>query len=441
MDLRIRLAQKQKLIMTLNMKQMIKLLQLSSVDLCQEVNDMLESCVLLEVDDQDFRGNRVTHVSYGWDYECDVEVCSLPETLHEHLSWQLNLLSLSSFERLVAEVLIDGIDDKGYLTVTPEEVLSTLKAEAVGISSVLPVLHKIQGFDPAGVAARTQQECLSLQLERVDAPFSVKKNAFYLLEKCYSELIHGDLSALKYKTGWCIDDVSMAFNVITCLHPFPGHIIDSARVVYCTPDVFVFKNDDSWSASLNPRVSPILKINSHYVNSINVLPDAKAKEVKFWRNQLRDARFFVRGLNNRYSTILQVMHILVEKQQRFLDQGEEGMQVLSMQSVAAELGLHESTISRVVQNKYVQIPQGVVAMNYFFSSGVSNQNISAVALKSHIRQMITRENQEQPFSDIGIQQQLQRLNISVARRTVTKYRKELGFASSRHRKYKRIKLL
>ena len=348
MDLRVGLAQKQKLNMTLHMQQMIKFLQLSSAELCHEVSSMLEACVLLEMDDSSTQPIRTSYALNASDFGQEIENYSQPDTLSDYLFRQLALLSLTPLERVIGEVLIDGINDKGYLTVMPDEVHSLLSDEVDSISDVLLVLQKIQDFEPAGIAARTQQECLSLQLERMSVSSTLKSKAFYLLESCFYELIDNDQTSLRKKTGWSASVLTSVVDVIRSLNPFPGWIFSSVRASYCVPDVIILKQDEQWCARLNREVSPVLRVNSQYVKAVNAqLYSCSKKETMYWREQLKDARCFVRGLNNRYSTLLQVMRVLLVKQYDFLERGVEGMRSLSMRCVAEILGVHESTVSRV----------------------------------------------------------------------------------------------
>jgi len=419
--------------MTSSMQQAIRLLQLPSVELCQELDAMLQSCIFLEIDESDQFSDGYKNFSLAATHPSFTEDTSaVPETLDSYLRWQLNFLSLNSIESAIAEVLIDGINEKGYLKISLQDVITVLNIEALDISMVLAVLQKIQEFEPAGVAARTEQECLSIQLERKVLNKAVKLNALKLLETCYEDLADNSWATLQKKAGLSEIEIQLAMSAIQSLDPFPGWKIGDSSISYCIPDLLVTKHNDRWSVTLNKSVSPRVRISPYYKRVI--CSSDNYADNGHWRQQLKHAQCFVRGLNNRYSTLLQVMYALLAKQQDFFELGEPAMKVLSMRSVAKDLGLHESTVSRAVRGKYVQTPRGLLPMNYFFSADVCSQGVSAVALQAAIRKIIASENIHAPLSDANVQQALATMNINVARRTVTKHRRSLGFSSSRQRK-------
>ncbi len=444
MKLKSGLFQQQKLSMTMQMRLMIRLLQLSSVELLEEVAAMLESCVLLERNEASSQTGIKYARSQSFDKFNQGQFEELPavDSLHDILKRQLDLLSWDPVERLIAEMLIDGINDNGYLVITPEEVLSNLRPYAdITLINVFTVLQKIQQFEPVGIGARTYQECISLQLMRSDISKSVKKDALLLVEKCYPYLSGSDYLSLKKKSGLSTKKVDRVMTVLKSLNPFPGREICNKSVEYLIPDVIVLKRDGFWDVSLNLAVTPSVSINRSYVEALNnqkllVSTNKKGEnEPVFWKQQLKDANSFVRGLNNRYFTLLKVMRKIVYEQYEFLERGDAYMRPLLIGSVALELNLHESTISRVVQNKYVQLPQGIVPMSYFFSPGITDKSVSSVAVRAQIKKFILNENPSKPLSDAVLAKELKlQLSYNVARRTVAKYRKILGFASSRQRK-------
>ncbi|MCY4329853.1 MAG: RNA polymerase factor sigma-54 [Endozoicomonadaceae bacterium] len=445
MNPQLHLAQKQKLGMNMHLRQMINLLQLPSSDLLTILNEITANCIFLELEtnhcstaDNVFRGAEF----YG-DSRCcsyDMDAYAVTATLHQQLLEQTRLLSLSPIEQVIADVLIDGINDRGYLKITPEEVLSTINIDKISVSDVLSVLEKIQQFEPSGIAARTQQECLCLQIEQYKGiALQSKQNALYLLKKYYTDLAQNDIRLLQKKTKLTQEAIHDALLLIRNLALNPGWVVSNDNTCFCIPDIIISKTDDIWHAHLNRTVSPRLTINCHYMNIVKeTTATVNMDNLTYWKDELQNAKNIVNGLNKRYITLVKIANTIILKQRKFLEKGDRYLKVVSMREIATELGLHESTISRAVQNKYIQLPHKVLPMRYFFSSMVCTQGLSSVALQAHIRQLISVEPVSKPLTDTKLQHLIKQTGFDVSRRTITKYRKKLGVASARERK-KQIK--
>ena len=437
----LHVAQKQTSGLHPGLRRVIRLLQTPSLELHQELNKLIETHVLLELACDEDNIDQVAeylpgrHMSGG-----DIaDSLSVAETLHDYLTWQVDILSLSEPDRLIAAAVIDAINDKGYLQTTTEELADTVLGNRLAVSAVVEVLQKIQTLEPAGIAARTPQECLLLQLKRISLPPLVRRYSQYILEVHYEDIAHGDPWLLK-KTKLSADTLNASMKVIRSLNPYPGLQIGQTDTPVCIPDLFVDKREDRWHVHLNNLLSPRLVVNSTYIQVIERLKYAKPSQgsrIKYWNQQVRDACFLAKGLDTRYSTMLQIMRCIVEEQPLFFERGEEFMKPFSMQYLATKLGLHESTISRAVQNKYVQTPRGIFAMNYFFSGKTCNSDLSVLALKAIIRRLIENEAEKKPLSDTEICNTLHAQQICIARRTVAKYRKDLGYRPAKQRRVSR----
>ena len=442
MDLRLRTTQTATMQMTASLRRTLHLLQVSHVELRQEISHMLSSHALLEEFEealQEVCRHDANHVNKNTNTAWNADDHAQPQTLHDHLRQQLTLSSLNQKSRLIAEVLIDGINERGYLDISLEEALYVLDDPHIVMSEVIEILKKLQSFEPIGVAARTSQECLLLQVRRAHINRNVAHDLCYILEECYNELVSNNKTLLLAKTGFTEKRLSTSITQIRSFHLAPGNVFDYTADMYISiPDLIVEQNKtkNEWHVQLHPYTSPKIIINQFYAHT--VLSTSSKQHIMQWRKQINEARSFIWSLNNRYSTLLMVMRAIVVRQHAFLEKGETYMRTLSIRDIATDVGLHASTISRVVRDKYVQTPHGIIAMRSFFSVGIIHQyqEISSKALCGHIRQMISSEPQTYPLSDELLRKKLEKRNIFVARRTVSKYRKNLGFASSRYRKQK-----
>ncbi len=358
------------------------------------------------------------------------------ESLQQHLLWQMNLTPFSETNRLIAEAIIDSVNDDGYLSTSLEEILQGLALdEDVGLEEMEAVLHQVQNFDPLGVAARNLRECLLLQLKQFDAAQAEVADAITLVDNYLDLLGNRDYNQLMRRMKLSREALQQAIAVVQTANPRPGGVIASAPAEYIVPDVIVKKHNDRWRVELNFEAVPQIKVNAHYASLIR-RADSSADNT-YLRNQLQEARWFIKSLASRNETLLKVATAIVERQRGFLEHGEEAMKALVLNDIAEELGMHESTISRVTTRKYMHTPRGIFELKYFFSSHVSTATggaCSSTAIRALIKKLIAAENQAKPLSDSKIAKILEGEGINVARRTVAKYREALSIPPSNERK-------
>ena len=477
MEMRQQLKMSQQLVMTPQLQQAIKLLQLTRLELQDVVRQELEENPLLEetleVDEiresdtaeqvemteseslPENPAEEFKEVEAGddtlrdWDSYLDGYTYSSGEqyrddddrpsfenlltrrgTLTDHLLWQLHMGHFSDVEVCIGEEIIGNIDEDGYLRASLEEVAM---ACAVEESIVAPVLEKIQEFDPCGIGARSVQECLLIQARFLGMQGSV-------VEKI---LLHSlkDLETRKYKQiardlGIDINQVLIAAKIIGGFDPKPGSMYSSEDVHYISADIFVYKVGDEYLVMLNDEGLPNLKISPYYAEAkSNGLVDSKADE--YINDKVRSALWLIKSIQQRQRTIYKVAKSIIKFQREFLDQGIEYLRPLVLRDVADDIGMHESTISRVTTNKYMQTPQGLFELKYFFNSGLSTSEgefVASESVKNRIREIIEKEDPKKPLSDQKIADMLSDQTVNIARRTVTKYREILKLGSSSERK-------
>ncbi|WP_336366300.1 RNA polymerase factor sigma-54 [Marinobacter sp. C2H3] len=364
---------------------------------------------------------------------------SATETLQDHLLWQLNLTPMSDRDRAVAHSLLDAVDDRGYLTSTLEDIHAGLSDETdedpLELDEVEAVLRRLQHFDPPGVFARDLQECLLIQLNQLppDTPWLAQAR---LVVTHYINLLgNRDYAQLLRRSRLKEDQLRDVLALITSLNPRPGDVIDQGEPDYVIPDVIVRKNEGRWRVELNPEIAPRIRVNAGYAALIR-RADSSADNT-YLRDQLQEAKWFIKSLQSRNETLLKVATRIVEHQQGFLDHGEEAMKPLILSDIAQAVEMHESTISRVTTQKYMHTPRGIFELKYFFSSHVSTDEggeCSSTAIRAMIRKLIGAETPKKPLSDSKIAAMLGEQGIKVARRTVAKYREAMHIPPSNERK-------
>lgn len=475
----------QHLTMTPQLQQAIKLLQLSGIELQQEIQQALDSNPLLESEDDGNEGsaskdnsedNNNTEqadnndtldsdvvlqqsdvpedlpVDSNWDdmYEPgatysqsqdqdrDYEVQGqTSQSLGEHLLWQCQMSTFSKTDEVVAMAIIDSVDEDGYLPVSLEEIHQGLvkELEELELDEVEAVLHRIQNFDPPGVAARDLRECMQLQLKQYDPETPWLNEANHLIKDYFDLLANREYSQIIRKMKISETDLQMIVGLIQSLNPRPGGIISNSRPEYIIPDVFVKKHKGAWKVELNPEVMPKLRVNTLYSNMIQRADNSS--DNSYLKNQLQEARWFMKSLRSRSETLLKVAKCIVERQQAFLEQGDEKMNPLVMFDIAETVDMHESTISRVTTKKYMHTPRGIFELKYFFSSHVSTAGggaCSSTAIRAMLKKLVANENPTKPLSDSKLAKLLEDKGINVARRTVAKYREAMYIPPSNERK-------
>ncbi|WP_426687983.1 RNA polymerase factor sigma-54 [Rhodanobacter ginsengiterrae] len=357
-----------------------------------------------------------------------------PETLQQHLLWQLNLASFNPRQHLIATVLIDALNPAGYLAEGLEAIIAALPAGFdASMTEIETVRRRLQGFDPAGVASLDLRDCLRVQLEQFAPGTAQRELALRIVDSELELLARNDIARLARRLRASEDEVTEAAVLIRSLDPRPGAALDTTPVEYVAPDVYALRDGSRWRVSLNPDAQPRLGLNQHYCG---LIAKARGEDASWMKGQLQEARWLIKSLESRAETLLKVADAIVRRQSAFLDYGPEAMHPLVLREVAEEVGMHESTISRVTTRKYLHTPRGTFELKYFFSSGVSTEDggsASATAIQAMLRKLIGAEDARKPLSDLAIAEELKRKGIQVARRTVAKYREGLRIPTSSER--------
>ncbi|BFM48003.1 RNA polymerase factor sigma-54 [Marinomonas sp. THO17] len=481
----------QQLTMTPQLQQAIRLLQLSTLDLKQEIHEFLESNPLLELDDDDltaidlpasieskvendtskekansesaeearlesewtesipeelsidsnwddtYQSSAAVSDVTSFDNEMDFESRNAPaESIQDHLIWQLNLTHMSDRDLEIAYAIVDCVQPDGYLSMPLEDILESLTGdlEDLELDEIQAVQHRLQRFDPVGVCSIDLRDCLLVQLEAFqDHPlFRSTQN---LISHYLNLLGSRDFVQLSRKTKLKDEALKEVIHLIQQLNPRPGSAIDEDDTDYVIPDVSVKKRNGIWQVELNNDALPPIKINETYSAMANTA--STAEDVSYIKNSLQEAKWFMKSLQSRNETLLKVASCIVSRQIDFFELGEEAMKPMVLHDVAEEVGMHESTISRVTTQKYMHTPKGIFELKYFFSSHVntaSGGECSSTAIRAMIKKLVADEPAKKPLSDNKLATILADQGIQVARRTVAKYREAMNIPPSNERK-------
>jgi RNA polymerase sigma-54 factor len=358
------------------------------------------------------------------------------ESLADHLAWQLNLTPMSETDLAIGTAIIEAVNTDGMLTQSIDDLLQGFDPELeIEPDEVEAVLKRIQQFDPPGVAARDLSECLLIQLRQLTDEHPLLADAKTLVADHLDLLAAHDFAALKRKTRLAEDDLRTVIDLIQSLNPRPGSAVGADATEYVIPDVLVRKEKGRWLVELNPEAAPRVRINSDYASLVKRADNSADNQ--FLKNNLQEARWFLKSLQSRNETLLKVGIRIAEHQRGFLEYGEEAMKPLVLHDIAEAVDMHESTISRVTTRKYMHTPRGVFELKYFFSSHVGTNTggeVSSTAIRALIKKLTAEENPRKPLSDSKIAAILAEQNIKVARRTVAKYRELLSIPPSNERK-------
>jgi len=354
------------------------------------------------------------------------------ETLAEHLNWQLQLSDLDATERAGAEWIIGNLDEDGYLRAELEEIA---RRSGVSLDVVETTLAKVQLFDPPGVAARDLRECLLLQIDalRIDEPL-----VRTLVDEHIDALQKRDFRGIARVLGVTIEEVAVASRVIGRLEPRPGRPFGGEEAVYIIPDIYVHRIGDDLHVVLNEDGMPKLRINQLYRDVLARGAEGVAKDTRdYVQDKVRSALWLIKSIHQRQRTIYKVMTSIIKNQREFFERGVQFLKPLNLRDVAEDIGMHESTVSRVTTNKYAHTPQGIFELKFFFNSSINRVDGDAIAsesVKEKIRRIIQAEDPRRPLSDQRIAEMLRTANIDIARRTVTKYREAMNLLSSTKRR-------
>jgi RNA polymerase sigma-54 factor len=472
--------------MTPQLQQAIRLLQLSTLELRNEIQDALESNLMLEQaseteDDADTETDHSANsdsatagdgndshndesVTDRMDSQLDVDASwdevydgatpySQPDndderslfenqsgggqSLQDYLRWQIELTGLNERDRTIAETIVEAVGDDGYLTSDLEELQGALPTEwELEIDDMEAVLTRVQHLDPVGVAARDPREALLIQLRELPTSTPYRETAERLIDRHLELLANRQYAQLKRRMRIDQDELAAAVGLIQTLDPHPGSQISDERASYVIPDVFVRRgHDGEWYVDINDDAHPRLRVNSYYASLVR--RGDNSSDNTMMRQHLQEARWLIKSLRSRNETLLRVAECIVERQRGFLEHGEEAMQPLVLREIAEAIDMHESTISRITTQKYMHTPRGTFEFKYFFSSHVQTVDggeCAATAIRARIRRLVAAEDPARPLSDNRLTELLRDEGINVARRTVAKYREAMAIASSTERK-------
>lgn len=474
LEQKLHLKLSQKLIMTPSLQQAIKLLQLSKLELQEVLNqELLENPLLEETaeetkpeeaeptadqkadeeaevkpedkekdafDEIDYDAYFQDYIEYGYNPRMSEEheefpienTLTRPPDLADHLTWQLNMSDASPRIKEIVSFIIGNIDEDGYLRASVEEILSAVKCEEGEVEQALSV---IQSFDPIGVGARDLRECLLLQLRHLDVDNPMVET---IIRDHWDAFMNRHFVQLARGLGLEMKELEAIVEVIKRLDPKPGRKYSNERAIYVEPDVYVQKVGDDYVILLNEDGMPKLRINGSYRSMLASMDSKQDGEtVNYIKDKIRSAVWLIKSLDQRQRTIYKVAESIIKHQKEFLEKGIDFLRPLVLRDVADDIQMHESTVSRVVSNKYMHTPRGLFLMKYFFHSGIDSdygEDISSLTVKKKIQGFIDAEDPRKPLSDSKIMKILNDEGINIARRTVAKYRDELNIPSSTDRK-------
>lgn len=474
----LQLRMGQQLSMTPQLQQAIKLLQLSTLDLQQEIQQALDSNMMLEViedemsslSEQNVVENKVDTTDRmssegsqtdipdelptdsSWEDVFDsvqmgpASAGDMPDfevqrsksiSLQDHLLWQMEMIPFTDKDRAIVMAIIDAVNSEGYLSTSGADIYQGLSEQIEDLEEdeFYAVLHRVQQFDPPGVAAEGLKDCLYIQLRQLPENTPFRTEAMELVKHHLDLLAAQDIAKLLKRLAISEHKLTETIALIRSLDPIPGRAIEERESEYVIPDLFVSKVNGKWRVELNPDIAPKLRVNPFYSNMIKRADNSK--DNVSMKEHLQEARWFIKSLHSRNDTLLRVGRSIIERQTEFLEHGAIAMKPMVLRDIAEELELHESTISRVTSQKYMHLPNGVIEFKYFFSSHVSTEGggeCSATAIRAFIQELVSHENPVKPLSDSKMAELLKEKGINVARRTIAKYREAISIPPSSQRK-------
>lgn len=444
----LKLGVSQHLTLTPQLQQSIRFLQLSTLELEQELAHLAQTNPLLELEEvatetaesplSEEEGFSLTEIARTGSANDDDELSfenrgSKPLSLYDWIKDQVSLLRLNDNEKALVLFLADALNENGYLTTPLEDLLASIPEDIVIDEDELHFALKcLQSLEPAGIGARDLRECLLLQLKTLSKDMPAYDLAETIVQYHLPLLAAKDFAQLKRKTAADDQQLALAINLIMRLDPRPGSNFAHVENHYITPDVIVRNVNGQWQAQINPQVVPKVRINELYAKVLR-----EQKSASTLHGQLQEARWVVQNIEQRFATILAVSQAIVDRQKDFFTYGEMAMQPLVLREIASEIGMHESTISRVSNQKYLASPQGVFELKYFFGSHIATSEggqCSATAIRALIKKLVEKEDPKKPLSDAKIAELLEKEGMIVARRTIAKYRDSLHIPPASQRK-------
>jgi len=443
-----------KLSITPQLQNAIKLLQLSAVEINQEIQNIFESNPLIEKEDlcDDYEeDNCLEHYShYDQTYvatnkntlsisEVIEKTATEEDTLQKYLLWQVEMLNISDNDKSLAKTIVDYVNDDGYLIKNIFEIFDDVYDEShITVDELIAVQHLMQNLDPVGTCANGIKESLVIQLQNCDLESSVIQKSCIIINEFFQEYTEGQLRYIGENLHLKYEDILILDEAIKSQNPRPGTAVETKKNYnYIIPDIKVLKKNSNWTINSNKIISPVIKINEKYVRfSEENISDSDKQYLKL---NLQEAKSFIKNITYRNDTLLSLSKCIFKKQINFFEGGSEKLIPMNLKEVANDIGVHESTVSRLTAGKFMETPYGVFELKYFFSSSIINnsgENFSSQSIKQKIKKIIKSENKLKPFSDNKITKILAEEGVNLARRTVTKYRQSLNLFSSSERKTK-----
>lgn len=481
MALRQTMNLSQNLVITPQLQQAIKLLQMSRLELESQVRNELEENPILEeaevLREEDFQRTKEVEAQtntatsenntpessevqdpqkqdeFEWETYLETQhkapreashgneeimnyenVISATQTLHDHLYWQIKMNGFSADEEKAADAIIAHIDDDGYLKVPLEQISAEEKIELPDLEDALSLIHE---FDPPGVGARDLRECLLIQARLLEED---THDLVHLLNNHLKDLEKKNYEAIAKGLNRTLEEVIEICKIIYAMEPKPGRGYSGSETQYVTPDVYVYKVGDDYSVSLNEDGLPKLRISNYYKNMLKggANPTGDQKATEYIQEKLKSAVWLIKSIHQRQRTIYKVTESIVKHQKEFFEKGAGFLKPMVLRDIASDIGMHESTVSRVTTAKYVHTPQGIYELKYFFNSGISSsqggEDLASESVKLKIKELVSKEDPKKPLSDQKLVDLLKKEGIDIARRTVAKYRDVLKILPSSQRK-------
>ena len=443
-----------KISITPQLQNAIKLLQFSAIEINQEIQNIFETNPLIEKEDlceefeddnctehylhyeKDFFPNNINNISTSDIIE---RTSSEEDTLQSYLQWQVNLSNLSDSDKSLANTIIDYLNNDGYLVKDIFEIFDDIYLNTeISLDELIAVQHFLQNLDPVGTCAKNIQESLVVQVENSKENINLKNKALILLNEFFIEYTEKKINVILKNLNLTMSDFELIDDLIKKQSPRPGNLIHNKKSYgYIIPDIQITKDESNWVIKNNKAVSPEIKINSNYIDMGE--KNLSIEDKIYLKEKLQEAKLFIKNISYRNNTLLLLSKRIVQKQKKFFDHGIENLIPMNLKEVANDIGVHESTISRLTNGKYMQTPFGVFELKFFFSAAIKSDdgnNLSSTSVTEKIKKIIMSENKKYPLSDNKIKDILKKEGIEIARRTVSKYRESLNIESSSGRKLK-----
>ena len=444
-----------KISITPQLQNAIKLLQFSAIEINQEIQNIFETNPLIEKEDlcEEYEDDNCTehYLHYEKDFLPSNNINSIStsdiiertsseeDTLQSYLQWQVSLSNLSDNDKSIADSIIDYLNNDGYLVKDIFKIFDDIYLNTeISLDELIAVQHFLQNLDPVGTCTKDIQESLLVQVENSKENINLKNKALIILNEFFIEYTEKKTNIILKNLNLTMGDFELIDDLIKKQSPRPGNIIQNKKnYEYIIPDIQITKDASNWVIKNNKAVSPEIKINNNYIDMGE--KNLSSEDKIYLKEKLQEAKLFIKNINYRNNTLLLLSKRIVQKQKKFFDYGVENLIPMNLKEVADDIGVHESTISRLTNGKYMQTPFGVFELKFFFSAAIKSEdgnNLSSTSVIEKIKKIIMSENKKHPLSDNKIKDMLKKEGIEIARRTVSKYRESLKIESSAGRKLK-----